>query len=582
MNVKNDFDQITSDAIRVFKKSMLDRLEAFNDMNADWERKSGFPFLQLTSKEYYLQKDFEKAIENDVRFILVNNVIQKLLYHHDSNFEFLEYILDAMKPAVRSNREYELEQGFEFIEYCDYKRVGFRYTFLPTGRTYTEPLIKQIKDEKITDIVIIDWSLQKAAARPSYSISPCFKDLKIRYVTLQEFFAEYLTEDLYTRFIKYLQSTIIELQEYLGVVTIPRLTPSLLFGFRFEVENTLINHLSELESKRASWKSCIINGDSRFAYGILDESTKNNTHYADLEKRSIAFLYNTHALKRYHTKKLYRSLIGRANFARCLLTSEYLFRNYGKSDQFDYTAVASGYLKSVEQLMFCLAQFFLNRRRNDGKYFQIAPRTGKKENTVDFTTDNLNNGKIDTTLGALCFFFKNNKDTISISGPYKETLINCLFCYAEECRNDSFHKHNIDEWSRVETIRRNTFLIYIMLLGTCQFPCDDNETIKRLLIATDDKLSRIYYQLTTHDTINYYMAFDGEEQVEICRPREEEYPSFDEFGILKKTSLTLEIEHFCGLQPDKPQTITISEECLPKRIWFEDEEDCSIEYDLDF
>lgn len=98
--MKYDFDKITSDAIRAFKKSMLERLEAFNDMNADWERKSGFPFLHLTSKEYYLQQYFEKAIENDVRVILINGVIQKLLFHHDSNFEFLEYILDAMKPAV--------------------------------------------------------------------------------------------------------------------------------------------------------------------------------------------------------------------------------------------------------------------------------------------------------------------------------------------------------------------------------------------------------------------------------------------------------------------------------------------------
>ena len=309
--------------------------------------------------------------------------------------------------------------------------------------------------------------------------------------------------DTYTKFISFLKSTILELQEYLGVVTIPRLTPSLLFGFRYEVEQALLEHISELESKRSIWKSCISTGHDNFAYCVLDESTKNNAHYADLEKRSIAFLYNTHVLKRYQTKRYYRALIGRANFARCLITSEYLFRNYGKSDQFDYTAVASGYLKSVEQLMFCLALFFIDKTRSDGKYYQIAPRTGRKENTIDFITDNLNAGRVDTTLGALCFFFKNNRDTITINGPYKETLINCLFCYADECRNDSFHKHNIDEWSRVEAIRKNTFLMYIMLLGGCQLPNNDSEILSKLRFATDDRLSRIYHQLTTHDTIDF-------------------------------------------------------------------------------
>ena len=580
--MKTCFEGITSEAICTFKKAILERLEEFNDMNTDWERNSGFPFLHLTSREYYLQKEFEKVIENHVRYILVNDVLQKLLQEHNSIFEFLEHILDAMKPGIRTNREYEREQGFEFIEYREDKRIGFRYTFLPTGRTFTEPLVKQIQAEKITEVVIIDWSLHEEASKPIYNPSLCFQKIKIRYVTLHEFFDEYLNNELYEKFIDYLKHTILELQEYLGVVTIPRLTPSLLFGFRFEVEHALREHLSELESKRSTWKSCITGGETDFAYHVLDESTKNNVHYSDLERRSIAFLYNTHVLKRYQTKKYYRALIGRANFARCLITYEYLFRNYGKSDQFDYTAVASGYLKSVEQLMFCLALFFADKTRNDGKYYQIAPRTGRKENTIDFTTDNLNAGKIDTTLGSLCFFFKNNRETLTLNGPYKETLINCLFCYADECRNDSFHKHNIDEWSRIEAIRKNTFLIYILLLGGCQLPSTESEVLSKLQVATDDKLSRIYHQLTTNDTIDYYMNLDGQETIEICRPREEEYPSFDEYGILQKNSLVLEVEHFNGLQPDKPETITISDDNLPNRIWFVDDDDCSIQHDLEY
>ena len=85
------------------------------------------------------------------------------------------------------------------ILYRDDKRIGFRYTFLPTEKPITTELIKQIEDEKITEIVIIDWTLQETANKPSYGEAPCFKNLVIRYVTLRDFFKEYLKNFLHFR-----------------------------------------------------------------------------------------------------------------------------------------------------------------------------------------------------------------------------------------------------------------------------------------------------------------------------------------------------------------------------------------------
>ena len=583
-DLKQLFQMLSQEATVKFKKAVLENLEAFNDFNVDWQRHSGFPFLKTTSREYYLQKGFEKTIEHYVRYILVYHVLSGLLLSKDSeyNIEFLEYVQDTMNPGIRTNREYEKEMGFEFIEYRDDKRIGFRYTFLPTAKPITTELIKQIEDEKITEIVIIDWTLQETANKPSYGEAPCFKNLVIRYVTLRDFFKEYLMEDIYEDFVGFLRNTVTELQDFLGVSTIPRLTPPLLFGFRYTVEQTIVDQIALLEAQRNVWKGAFSQGKAVPAYRVIDDSTRIKPHYCDLEYRSLALLYNSVGLRTYRDKKLYRAMIGRSNFARCLITSEYLFRNYGKSDQFDFTAIVSGYVKSIEQLMFTIALFYIDKQKPDGTYYQIAPSQGNKKNTIDFTSQKLKDDEMDTTLGALCFFFKNNRKVIAFEGPYKETLINCLFCYADECRNDSFHKHNIDEWDRVEIIRSNTFFLYMMLLGCCRLGRNDDETKSKLSIADDDRISRIYYQLTTHDSLDYYVSFEGQETIEICRPREEEYPSFDRYGLLKCESLTLEVEHFNGTQPNKPSTITITNDHLPTRIWYEEEEDCSIIHEIPF
>ena len=574
--------EIIEETVPRFKKEILSCLEAFNDHYFDWRSKSGFPFLNLTSCEYYLQKSFEKTTEHYVRYFLIRDVLIRLMVAKGHDFYPCEFDHGINYREIKNNRECEHELGFEFMEEKENRKIGYRYTFLPTGKKLVDHLFTIIQEACISEIVIIDWSLSDKPARPAYPLNPRFDGITIRYVTVYDFFRENIDEQSYETFISFLKTTVQELQEYLGVVSIPRLTPPLLFSFRFEVEQELTRYLSSLEAGRNTWNNTSDSEKHVYAYQIINESTKNDVHYANLEHRSLALIYNTRAMREYKQKKYYRALIGRNEFARCLITSEYLYRNYGKSDQFDFTSIVSGYIKSVEQLMYTIVLFSLDKVRSNGRYFQIAPKIGDKSNTLDFTSDNLENGRVDTSLGALCHFFRMNKEALVIGGTYKETMINCLFCYADECRNDNFHKHNINDWDRVEAIRNNTFFLYTLLLGNCKLGESDPETISKLGIAIDDKLSRIYYQLTTHDTLDYYMEMQGQDTLEICRPREEEYPSFDEYGILKNDTLTLEVEHFCGVQEGKPDTIVISNDNLPQRIWYPDDDDCSIEYDLDF
>ena len=55
--------------------------------------------------------------------------------------------------------------------------------------------------------------------------------------------------------------------------------------------------------------------------------------------------------KNYLTGGLFKSIIGSQEYAESFLTSEWLFYSLKELNNFDYSAVICGYLKSVEQLL---------------------------------------------------------------------------------------------------------------------------------------------------------------------------------------------------------------------------------------
>ncbi len=49
-------------------------------------------------------------------------------------------------------------------------------------------------------------------------------------------------------------------------------------------------------------------------------------------------------------KKLYFALVGKEEYAKCFVTSEYMFQIFNGGGGFEYTTIVCGYLKSIEQL----------------------------------------------------------------------------------------------------------------------------------------------------------------------------------------------------------------------------------------
>ena len=221
-----------------------------------------------------------------------------------------------------------------------------------------------------------------------------------------------------------------------------------------------------------------------------------------------------------------------------------MFSQYNGNDLFDYTPIISGYVKSIEQLMY--------------QIIVISVYDG----------DSSKFGDQFTTMDTLCKYFRKNPCIFRIADTtFRNTLKDCLYCYKKECRNNHFHKHNIYNWNQVKDIRSNTLILYIMLFGGCNLGKDDEEIRKNFRIV-DDKLERIYFGLRGIPLriTDFYIKFKGEEMsVKCSRITESSFPQFDRNGFLVDFGISFRCEEDSA-QYSKGDLITVTRDHIPEEI----------------
>ena len=234
-----------------------------------------------------------------------------------------------------------------------------------------------------------------------------------------------------------------------------------------------------------------------------------------------------------------------------------IFKN---GDKLDYTSIVSGYLKSIEQLIYELMKICLN---NTTEELWITRKSGlnriknkdKKmylDNNSRENPDNKGHYQIsfipeseqyfDTSLGSLIWFLHNYKNLWCLSKQsfdYIFGINGILQKYKQECRNEHFHKDNIYDYKKVERIRNNTILLFFLILGS----------IKDKTIV--DQLCKLYQQdeTATFDTIyrklmripesqmNFFIQFEGEPEIQAIKVLDQPEPSYDDEGSLKDTKI---------------------------------------------
>ena len=580
MGLDEVFIDALKDSYEEFSKQIMIELTLFK-----YEPKSfGFSDLELVSREYAIQKYFEPRLETYVRQHLVTSFFERVLEERGYSVYTPTYHVPEDQyvdgEIFCSNKEFEDNAGFEFVIHSDDQLIGCRMTDIHSWQAD-----RFFQRGLVTKIIIIDWlnvngiSEQEKNNR-TYGIAGDVDILGIR-----QFLAAWLGTKESQAYELFMKHVLQKYKETIGISSLPKLTAPILFEHRLEEEaNVLKVKIREIKSAAAIKQSGTVSppGQSsnlQYGYRIIDPasfvSKKDIQHSSNLEERSKRLLTDAGTLDTYEKRKLYKVLIGKGDFAKSFLTSEYLYYQYNESDLFDYTAIVSGYLKSIEQLLATIVFCYANggkriksngKKKADGTF----PTSSKKEGNVfkiDLTTTEA--AFVDTTIGSLIHFVDEYKDDIMIvDSQYRSVIIDCLECYRIECRNDSFHSHNNYDWDRVEKIRHNTLFLYIILLGGFRLG-SDQEIQSKFEVLIDDRLERIYYWLRKTQMYTFRMRFKDETEYYLATRRaESSFPQYDNNGMLQDG---FSIELRCRKEKDNSKNdryFLMTRENVPDEIWY--------------
>lgn len=161
----------------------------------------------------------------------------------------------------------------------------------------------------------------------------------------------------------------------------------------------------------------------------------------------------------YLQQKAYKHLLESYDFSKSLLTSEWLYKNHSINGRLDNSFFVIGYIKSVEQLLCWIISGFPTD-------YSISINTVEGLRSVSLDSPEFFNA----TLGNMLYFlkdFENRKIYNSGIGNYAiKGLYLIIQSWVQNERNGYFHKNNLYKTDIVDQIRKRTFLVYFLLLGS--------------------------------------------------------------------------------------------------------------------
>ena len=374
---------------------------------------------------------------------------------------------------------------FSFLIIDHNKRIGFRFDDFDVNQDVNSI----VRHNDIDYAVIIrTWKSgdpDEAIARDNEQYREA--GLRLRNISLRKFFKKYFCIEEYNSFYSHLENYLQESREIIGYKTIKYLS--------------LVNFATEKKHE----EDLLVNWDYyNYKFIIIDKENTNISNYKYLSTYSFPPSFLQAMKQTYVSGELLKTMTGINEYAESFITSEWLYSFLKEKNNFDYTSVISGYLKSIEQLLYKI--ILLNVDNN----CKITVKNTKdvismvtKNSVVLYTLKNghfvpLNNKKVkgfkyidltsaqlqymDSSIGTFVHFLRNNPH-ILLNQSLSDVIADMVDCFRIECRNDFFHIHNLKNWDIVEKTRSNAIYLYFVLLGACIIP---NNKYSELGIAVYD------------------------------------------------------------------------------------------------
>lgn len=506
-----------------------------------------FSCFKIANKEYYKYKNAEDYLIKDIKKLLINEFFFEIF--KTTNYDVLYPNNDEDNNMLTHGSIFL--KPFEFIINYEYEKIGYTYS----NPDYNEQALNNLLNNyDINRLVIIDFSID---AKSTELYNNCIlQNNRIQYITLESFITKHFPYLDYNLYVEKVRSAVKEANDIIGFQTISNLSVRNMRDFKKDVLKDILSFNYE---------------DNRYL------NIKKNLECglpSNCEDHKIIKSY-------YFDKELHMSLIGNQSFAKCFITSEYLFRLTKNGGTFEYTSIVCGYLKSVEQLIYLLVQARLDNCPNG---LWIKAKTTKKSNHTRPNPNNINTyqtmfkeeykDEFDIDMGSLINFLDDDKDNWRISDVGKKAVCKCLKNYKQACRNENFHKDNIYSGKVANDIRKNTLVIMYYLLGSYKLNVNDSE-ISNVLGFRQNYFDIIYRSIATSRGINFIIEFENGNKINAIKITKQTHEQYDENGeiintpivFIKTDTFGLKTENEYDYLIDNGEKVIIDENHIPTKIW---------------
>lgn len=412
IDVSFERDHLGIDATGIYNASFFrmykDVKETFGDVSAAQRCNRGvqIPLLQLEDDETDL---YDSVAYWSKRQLLIETglLLKRLLALNTVGY---------VPADEKASRDYYIP----FIRVENGEKIAYMLTSGLTSSIPFEEIIKGYNVDRIKEVALVELGEDQATRDEILRNMICRTRGVVEFVTVEEVFS-LISADEYQTYKAYVTSFNADVKRLLGYRTI--VTPS-------EASLGKLRESLEEELNSTDFGAVLI------ADGIFKEQVQviNNNFYG---------------------RGLYKAITGEGAFAESFISSEWYFQTHiDATSVLEQTAVITGYLKSVEQLLYRL----ICNSVNSGK--RIRSRSG---GLIPFTSEN--EMEIDSTLHSLISYVRYYADLWNVNNYARRYVADKLDSYRCMYRNDYFHKDNINDADDIIEIRTATLQILYLLLG---------------------------------------------------------------------------------------------------------------------
>lgn len=522
--------------------------------------------FQYADDDFYFYR-FAVSREEQERISLLDEIIYGVLER---------YGIDFKVPEVRRNAP------FDFLINSDRGRFGYTFEDFYVDDDINE-LLKEYNIDKAYIIRTVNGLENNHIIRNNNSFIE--QGLNVSEITIQYFFETYFGKEEYWDFETAITDYITQSKNIMGYQAIEVLS-AMNLSSRKLFEEKILNEWDYEHSR----------------YQIID--------YANPKIQNILYVGN-YDLKdswkeikaRYIGEGLYKAMIGAESFSESFITSEWLYYSLKGKDNFDYTSIVSGYLKSIEQLLCKLVMLNMDNNcvillkgdnatkqkaltedvivyemkwdKGTKSFVKNIAKTGwekwLKFPYIDFTSTQKD--YMDSSIGTFEYFFRNNLN-IYIDSNLSKVICDMVSCFRIECRNGYFHTHNLHDRAIVDKTRENAILLYAILLGCVKSALDKKNSLG---IVQEDKFDSVCKEIRElrNYSPNFIFAYADGGKKKMIFDTINNMPGYTPDGVEHYDSLIFyEVEDFSMETYEKLDTPIRSEwkrlltrENMPKRIF---------------